>query len=89
MSLGALPAQIRNQFLRHGLVLLGAGTVLGIAGAWLTGRAMQSVLYQVPALEATTLAVTAVVMALVSLAACLVPATRAARVDPIIALRGD
>jgi len=89
MSLGALPVQIRNQFLGLGLRLLAAGTALGLAGAWLSGRAMQSILFQVPAIEGKTLSVTFCVMSAVSLAACLMPALRASKVDPIVALRGD
>ena len=48
MALGARPEQVRVQFLSLALRLLAAGTVLGVLGAWLTGRAMQAVLFQVP-----------------------------------------
>ncbi|MEJ7617864.1 MAG: FtsX-like permease family protein, partial [Pyrinomonadaceae bacterium] len=50
MALGALPAQIGRQFLSLGLRLLALGTILGVIGAWLAGRAMQSILFGVPAL---------------------------------------
>jgi predicted permease len=89
MALGAQREQIRAQFLSLGLRLLGAGTLLGLIGAWLAGRAMQSVLFDVPALPVAALFGTALVMSVVSLIACLIPARRASRVDPMIALRAD
>ena len=51
MALGARPEQIRGQFLALALRLLAAGTVLGIIGAWLTGQAMRTLLFQVPPLH--------------------------------------
>jgi putative ABC transport system permease protein len=86
MALGARPEQVRAQFLSQALRLLAAGTVSGLVGAWLIGRAMQSVLYQVPALHPWTLAATALIIAVVSLVACLVPSHRAARILPLEAL---
>jgi len=89
MALGAQRGQIGTQFLSLGLRLLGAGTILGVIGAWLSGRAMQSVLFDVPALPIATLFVTILIMSVVSLIACLIPARRATRVDPMIALRAE
>lgn len=89
MAVGAQREQIRSQFISLGLRLLVAGTVLGLIGAWLTGRAMQSVLFDVPTLHLGALLVTALTMATVSLIACLIPAQRASRVDPMIALRAE
>jgi predicted permease len=89
MALGALPGQIGRQFLSIGLRLLVAGMVLGIIGAWLAGRAMQSILFEAPILPMTTLAGTSVIMTLVSMAACWLPARRAAKVDPMEALRHE
>jgi predicted permease len=89
MAVGAQRHQIAAQFLSLGLRLLGAGTVLGFLGAWWAGRAMQSVLFNVPALPVTALLGTALVMAAVSLIACLIPARRAAKVDPMEALRAE
>jgi predicted permease len=86
MALGARPEQVRRQFVSVALRLLAAGTVLGVIGAWLTGQAMQAVLFHVPALHVATLAATAVVMGVVSLIACLLPSHRAARVSPMEAL---
>ncbi len=89
MALGARREQIGTQFLSLGVRLLGAGTLLGVVGAALAGRAMQSVLFGVPTLHIATLLGTAVVMTVVSLVACLLPARRAASVDPMEALRAD
>jgi predicted permease len=86
MALGAQPGQIRSQFFYLSLRLLVGGTVLGVIGAWLTGRAMQAVLFHVPALNPAILAATACVMGLVSLIACLLPSQRAARISPMEAL---
>lgn len=86
MALGAQAAQIRGQFLWLSLRLLSAGTILGLIGAWLTGRAMQAVLFHVPALNLSIFAAATSVMALVSLAACLLPSQRAARISPMEAL---
>ncbi len=89
MALGAQRGQIRTQFLSLGLRLLAAGTLLGLIGAWLTGRAMQSVLFDVPTLHLAPLFGTALLMTVVSLVACLIPARRATKVDPMIALRAE
>jgi predicted permease len=87
MALGAQTRQIGAQFLSLGLRLLAAGTILGLIGAWLAGRAMQSVLFDVPTLPIAALLGTAVVMSAVSLVACLIPARRATKVNPMVALR--
>jgi predicted permease len=89
MALGAQRSQIGTQFLSLGLRLLATGTILGLIGAWLAGRAMQSVLFDVPTLHVATLLGTAFVMTAVSLVACLIPARRATKVDPMIALRAE
>jgi len=89
MALGAQRKQIGAQFLSLGLRLLAAGTILGLIGAWWAGRAMQSVLFDVPTLHLATLLGTAFVMTVVSLVACLIPARRATKVDPIEALRAE
>jgi len=89
MALGAQPTQIRTQFLSLGLRLFAAGTILGVVGAWIAGRAMRSVLFNVPTIPLATIAGTFLVMSLVSLVACWLPARRASKVDPLAALRSD
>ena len=86
MALGAQPSQIRAQFLILALRLFVGGAALGSLGAWLTGKAMQGVLFHVPALNVMALGCSAGIMALISLVACLLPASRAARISPMQAL---
>ena len=83
MALGAQPGQIRSQFFYLSLRLLAGGVILGVIGAWLTGQAMQAVLFHVPAFNPAILAGAVFVMALVSLIACLLPSQRAARISPM------
>jgi predicted permease len=87
MALGAQREQIGAQYLLLGLRLLGAGSLLGLLGAWLAGKAMRTVLFDVPPLHLAILLGTAGIMSAVSLVACLIPARRATKVDPMIALR--
>jgi predicted permease len=86
MALGAQPRQIRIQFLSLALRLLASGTILGVMGAWLTGQAIQAVLFHVQPLNLAILAGAACLMGVVSLAACLLPSQRAARISPMEAL---
>ena len=87
MALGALPQQILGQFLSLGGRLALAGSVLGIIGGWLAGRAMTAILFGVGPVSVAVFASTAALLGLVALAACLLPAMRAARVPPMEALR--
>src|SRR6185436_20148445 len=89
MALGARREQIGAQFLSLGLRLLAAGTIVGLIGAGLAGRAMRGVLFGVPTLPIAALLGTALVMCVVSLIACLIPARRASRVDPMVAMRTE
>ena len=89
MALGAQTHHIRTQFLSLGLRLLAAGILLGVMGAWAAGKSMEGVLFGVPTLQLATLFGTALVMTAVSVVACLIPARRASRVDPMIALRAE
>jgi predicted permease len=89
MAVGAQREQISAQFLKIGLRLLIAGTVIGFIAAALSARALQSVLFDVPPLHPATFAVTAGIMAVVCLIACWLPARRASRTDPMEALRSE
>jgi predicted permease len=86
MALGARPDQIRSQYVALALRLLVCGTILGVVGAWLAGRAMETVLFHVTAVNWAILAGATGVMAVVSIIACLLPSHRAARVSPMEAL---
>ena len=87
MALGALPQQVLAHFLSLGTKLLLVGVVLGVAGAWVAGRAMEGVLYGVDAFNPGVLAGTMGAIILVVLLACFIPARRAAQIDPMVALR--
>jgi putative ABC transport system permease protein len=66
-----------------------AGVAIGLISAFILTRLMQSVLYGVSATDPLTFSLIAILLILVALVACLIPARRAARVDPMIALRFD
>ncbi len=87
VALGATPDGIVRQVVRGGLGLAAVGLVVGLAGAVALGRLIASLLYGLPSTDSLALAGAAAVFALVTLVACWVPARRAARVDPIVALR--
>jgi predicted permease len=89
MALGAQTKQITVQFLSLGLRLLLSGTLIGLIGASFAGRAMQSILFGVPPLHLATLCATAAILTAVSAIASAIPARRAARVNPMIALRAE
>ncbi len=89
MALGAMPQQILGQFLGLGARLLALGIVLGVLGSWLAGHAMQSVLFGVGALSPGVLTLTAALMLGVVFLATFLPSRRAARVNPVEALRAD
>jgi putative ABC transport system permease protein len=87
MALGARQAQVRLQILHEGVTLAAGGLVLGLAGAYLLGRAMQSTLYGTGAISLPVLLAAGVLLLGAALLACYLPARRASRVDPMIALR--
>jgi len=89
MALGALPQQVLAQFLGSGAVLLGIGVAIGALGAWGTGRAMQGMLFQVGTFTLGVLAATTAVMALVVFLSVFLPSSRAARINPVDALRDE
>ena len=87
MALGAEPAQVMRLILSHGLKLTAIGVVIGIGASLALTRLMSSILFGVSATDPLTFAGVAILLGLVSHAACYVPARRAMRVDPMIALR--
>jgi putative ABC transport system permease protein len=87
IALGAQRGDIMRLVLRNGMMLLALGVVLGVAGAFSLSRYMQSLLFQVKSTDAMTFAIVPLILAVVALIACYLPARRAMRVDPIIALR--
>ena len=89
VSLGASPTQLLHDLLRQGLRLGLVGAVLGLIGAASLGSFLRSLLFGVSAVDAPTMIVVFVTMTTVVLAATYVPATRASRIDPMLALRQD
>ncbi|HEX7048803.1 MAG TPA: ABC transporter permease [Longimicrobiales bacterium] len=89
MSLGAAPLQVLRMVLADGATMLGAGTLLGILGSFAVGRLLEGMLFGVAPIDPLTLAAVTLVMIAVGLAACAVPAMRAARVDPMIAIQTE
>jgi ABC-type antimicrobial peptide transport system permease subunit len=89
VALGAGYGRVLRLVVGHAAVLTGVGLAVGLTGALLLSRFMGGLLYQVSPTDPTTLAAGVLVLALVALAAAAVPARRAARVDPAVALRAE
>jgi putative ABC transport system permease protein len=89
IALGAGRFDVLRIVIAEGLRLAAIGLVLGLGGAYLVGRGMQSLLYGVNALDLTAFGVVAAILMASALLACCIPARRAAWVDPVIALRED
>ena len=89
LALGATPATLRHMVLWEAGALATAGLVAGTATAILLARLLQGELYGVTASDPRTYVTTAVVLLTVALAAGYLPARRAMRVDPVVALRAD
>lgn len=89
MAIGATVEDIRGMIFSEGMLPVAAGTILGLAASLAVNRVLQSQLVGVSPYDAATLASAPVILALVALLACGIPARRAMNVDPAIALRHD
>jgi predicted permease len=89
MAVGARRGDVLGMILGEGMRLVAIGIVIGIGAAVALARLLASLLYGVSPADPTTLLVVSLGLAAVALAACIVPALRAMRVDPVIALRCD
>ena len=89
LALGAQPGSVLQLVLRQGIVLAVVGAAVGIGGALGVTRYLASMLYDVHANDPLTMIGVAVLLTLVALAACYIPARRAMRVDPMVALRDE
>jgi putative ABC transport system permease protein len=87
MALGAQPSDVLSLVLRQGIITIGIGVAAGIFGAIALTRTMASLLYHTSATDPWTFAGVAVLLTFVALLASYLPARRATRVDPVIALR--
>ncbi len=87
MALGAQRTDVLRMVVGQGMTMAGIGIAIGLAGAYGLSRLLTSLLFGVKANDPLTFAVVALVLALISLVACWIPARRATRVDPMLALR--
>jgi putative ABC transport system permease protein len=88
-SLGATDTQITTLILRQGLLKAGIGMVIGMTGAFYLSRCMSSLLFEVKTTDPLAYVSVSILLLLVALLASYLPARRAARIDPIIALRSE
>jgi putative ABC transport system permease protein len=89
MALGAQRSGVMRLVLREGTIVAGIGAAIGLGGAYLAGRAMQSTLFGVKAFDIPAFTAVMLLLLLVALLACLIPAWRASRVEPMVALRDE
>jgi len=89
MALGAQPARLLGDILRQGTMLIILGLAVGLGGAAVSGRVLTNYLFDTQPTDPLTLAGVAGAMLIAGVVACLGPARRATRVDPILALRAD
>jgi len=87
IALGAQPRQVRGVVIGHGMLLAGLGAIVGVAGSLALTRLLASQLYGVTPTDALTLGGVTALLLLVGMVACVIPARRATRVDPMVALR--
>jgi putative ABC transport system permease protein len=87
MALGAQRSRVINLVLKEGTILALSGVAIGLVGAYFVGRAMESTLYGVGAFDARAFGAVAFLLVVAALLACLFPAWRASRVEPLEALR--
>jgi putative ABC transport system permease protein len=89
MALGASRAQVISMVLRQGMTPVAYGVAIGIAGGFGCARLIRTFLFGVDATNLGTYAGSAAVLLAVAICACLIPAQRASKVDPILALRDE
>jgi putative ABC transport system permease protein len=89
LALGAQTGDVLKLVVRHGLALVSAGIALGLAGAFALTRVITSLLFNVGATDPVTFLSLPLLLAAVALLACWLPARRATKVDPLVAIRHD
>lgn len=87
MALGARPSQVLNATIQNGMLPVAIGIVIGLFGAAGLARIVAHLLFQVSALDPAIYVATAAILLLISALACLIPARRASRLNPLDALR--
>jgi len=89
IALGAQPGQLQYLVLRRGMLIAAAGTAMGVLGAIGASRVMRALLFEISPTDPVTLGATCALLLIVALVACLAPARRATRVDPMVTLRAE
>jgi putative ABC transport system permease protein len=89
MALGAQMRDVLNLVMKHALLLVAIGGVIGLAGAYAASSVLKSLLFEVAPTDLTVFVAVPVVLFIVALVACVVPARRATKVDPLVALRHE
>ncbi len=87
MAIGAQRGHIVNMVLWRSVALIAGGLAIGLAGAWAATRVLKNFLFEITPVDPLTFAAVSLLLALVALAACYIPARRAAAIDPLVALR--
>jgi ABC-type antimicrobial peptide transport system permease subunit len=88
-ALGATSSEVLSLVLREGALLVGLGLGLGLVGAFATARLLRQMVFETSVYDPAVFIVVPLMLALTATAACLIPARRATRVDPITALRAE
>ena len=88
-KLNSADSDVSKMVVAGGVRLAGVGLLLGVGGVLLSGRFIRSFLFEVEPTDPTTIVLTGLVLLGTALLACFVPALRATRVDPVLALRSD
>ena len=89
MALGAASSQVSWLILRTGLIQLGLGIAIGLTGAYFLTQVLGRLLVQVAPRDPVTFGGITLLVSIVAIAACVLPARRATRVDPLVALRAE
>jgi putative ABC transport system permease protein len=89
MALGAQSSDLLRMVIGEGMLLAAAGIAAGALGALSLGRVLQNMLFEVKPTDPATFIGVALALAAAALAACYIPARRAAKVDPVVALRHE
>jgi putative ABC transport system permease protein len=89
LALGAKPSHVRFMVIRQGMVLVFLGLLFGVVGSFIVTRPLSALLFEVSPTDPLTLVGVCVLLAVVALVACYIPARRATAVNPLVALRYD